>query len=230
MPIGVFINVAAVAVGGIGGSLFSKKIPERIKTSLTTVFGLCAVGLGIIAVTRATAMPAVVLSTILGALLGELLQLNIHISKLFSKALSALPFDKDHFDLQTFVTLAVMFCASSMGIYGAIMEGVVGDSSFLISKAFLDFFTAIIFSASLGLAVGLIALPQLAVLIAFFFVGLLGRDAIDVQQFQNFIACGGLVTIAAGLTLSGIKQFTLVNILPSLIFILPLTWVYGQLF
>ena len=40
MPVGIIINVAAVVLGGLLGSLFGDKLPEQIKSGLTTVFGL----------------------------------------------------------------------------------------------------------------------------------------------------------------------------------------------
>ena len=42
MPVGIIINVAAVVLGGLLGSLFGDKLPEQIKSGLTTVFGLSA--------------------------------------------------------------------------------------------------------------------------------------------------------------------------------------------
>lgn len=42
-------------------------------------------------------------------------------------------------------------------------EGMTGDPSILIAKSFLDFFTAMIFACSLGIAVSAIAAPMLLI-------------------------------------------------------------------
>lgn len=41
-------------------------------------------------------------------------------------------------------------------------EGIAGDTSILVVKSLLDFFTAIIFSTTLGISVATIVIPQLS--------------------------------------------------------------------
>ena len=48
--------------------------------------------------------------------------------------------------IQSYVAIIVLFCASGTGVFGAMREGMTGDASILIAKAFLDFFTATIFA------------------------------------------------------------------------------------
>ncbi len=52
--------------------------------------------------------------------------------------------------IQSYVAIIVLFCASGTGVFGAMREGMTGDASILIAKAFLDFFTATIFACTLG--------------------------------------------------------------------------------
>lgn len=47
MPIGVIINVLVVVIGGIVGALAGDKISESFKENLNTVFGACAMAMGI---------------------------------------------------------------------------------------------------------------------------------------------------------------------------------------
>nr|VXZ92213.1 Protein of uncharacterised function (DUF554) [Klebsiella pneumoniae] len=37
------------------------------------------------------------------------------------------------------MAIIVLFCASGTGVFGAMREGMTGDASILIAKAFLDF-------------------------------------------------------------------------------------------
>ena len=50
--IGVIVNVLAVALGGVLGTVFSKKLSTRFTTELNKVFGVCAIGMGISSVPR----------------------------------------------------------------------------------------------------------------------------------------------------------------------------------
>ena len=40
MPIGIIVNVSAVVIGSLLGSILGKKIPERVETALTMTIGL----------------------------------------------------------------------------------------------------------------------------------------------------------------------------------------------
>ena len=57
--IGVIVNVLAVALGGVLGTVFSKKLSTRFTTELNKVFGVCAIGMGISSVPPMQNMPAV---------------------------------------------------------------------------------------------------------------------------------------------------------------------------
>lgn len=45
MVIGPFINASAVLLGGVLGALLSQRLPERIRVSMTSIFGLASLGL-----------------------------------------------------------------------------------------------------------------------------------------------------------------------------------------
>ena len=60
MPIGIITNALVVAVGGIVGALAGYKISESFKENLNTVFGACAMAMGISSVVLMENMPAVV--------------------------------------------------------------------------------------------------------------------------------------------------------------------------
>lgn len=57
------------------------------------------------------------------------------------------------------LTVIVLFVSSGTGIYGALVNGMTGDATILITKSILDFFTGAIFAANLGFVVSLIAVP-----------------------------------------------------------------------
>ena len=72
MVIGPFINASAVLLGGVLGALLSQRLPERIRVSMTSIFGLASLGIGILLVVKCANLPAMVLATLLGALIGEM--------------------------------------------------------------------------------------------------------------------------------------------------------------
>ena len=41
------------------------------------------------------------------------------------------------------------------------------------------------------------------------------------KMLQDFISCGGVLTIVAGMRVSGIKQYPIANMIPALLLVLP---------
>ncbi len=79
-----FINASAVLVGGVLGALLSQRLPERIRTAMTSIFGPASLGIGILLVICAN-LPVMVLSTPVGTLLGEICNMEKGINTLVSK-------------------------------------------------------------------------------------------------------------------------------------------------
>jgi uncharacterized membrane protein YqgA involved in biofilm formation len=82
---GPFINASAVLVGGVLGALLSQRLPERIRTSMTSIFGLASLGIGILLVIKCANLPVMVLSTLVGTLLGEICNMEKGINTLVSQ-------------------------------------------------------------------------------------------------------------------------------------------------
>jgi uncharacterized membrane protein YqgA involved in biofilm formation len=85
MVTGPFINAGAVLLGGVLGALLSQRLPERIRTSMTSIFGLASLGIGILLVVKCANLPVMVLSTLVGTLLGEACNMEKGTNTLVSK-------------------------------------------------------------------------------------------------------------------------------------------------
>ena len=48
MIIGPYINALAIIGGAVIGAALGGRIPERLRTNLTLIFGLCSMGMGIV--------------------------------------------------------------------------------------------------------------------------------------------------------------------------------------
>ena len=232
MPIGVIINTIAIFLGGIAGALLGNKLPEKYKEQLNLIFGLCSMGMGISSIVLMKYMPAVVFALIIGTIVGLVFKLGDKVYELCSKLqkvmIRIVPKKETNMSetefLATLITVIVLFCSSGMGIYGSLSEGMTGDSSLLITKSILDFFTAAIFACNLGYIVSLIAVPQFVIfttlfLSASFIVPLTTPDLIaDVK------ACGGFLMVAAGFRILKLKMFPVVDMIPAMILVMPFSW------
>lgn len=235
MVIGPFINASAVLLGGVLGAVLSQRLPERIRSSMPSIFGLTSLGIGILLVIKCANLPVMVLATLLGALIGEFCYLEKGINGAVGKAKNLISRGKnaagahDSF-IQSYVAIIILFCASGTGIFGSMQEGMTGDPSILIAKAFLDFFTATIFATTLGIAVAAISVPMLLIQLALATCATLILPLTTPAMMADFTAVGGLLLLATGLRICGIKMFAVVNMLPALIIAMPLSALWTAFF
>ena len=130
-------------------------VPVRIKQPMNVIFGIAAMAIGMVSLVKLQTLPAVILALILGALIGEIINLEAKIKLLFQTVLDKLHFkitgNREEY-MRFYLIVAVTFCASGTNIFGAISEGISGDFTILLSKAVMDIFAATIFAATLGRA------------------------------------------------------------------------------
>lgn len=222
MPTGVVINVVVVILGGLLGSAIGGRLSEELKQTMTTVFGICAMAMGIASIVLMQNMPAVVFAVILGTLIGIVLDLNGRIRRGTGKALTALRLNIGG-ESELMLTAIVLFCASGTGIYGSLTSGMTGDHSILIAKSVLDFFTAMIFACRLKKATCLIAVPQVVIMLLLFFGAKLIFPLTNDVMIADFKAAGGIVLLATGFSIMGLKQIPVANMIPAMILAMPVS-------
>ena len=236
MPIGVFIDSSSVLLGGLLGALAGRYIPERVRTGLTLVLGVCSMAMGVFYIVKANTLPVVVLSIILGTAVGELVFLEkaiaAGINKISAPVSKLMKTDvqqggSDAF-MSKFVAITVLFCASGTGIFGAIEAGMSGDNTILITKSILDFVTATTFAATLGPLVAGICVPQcILLLLLFFSAGYLYPHTTEFMR-ADFTACGGVIMLATGFRVNEIKAFPTANMLPAMILVMPISHLWAN--
>ena len=229
MPYGLICTCLGVFFGGLLGNALRRYISDDLRDVLPRLFGLTAIGNGVISVIQAAHMPAVTLAVIVGGGLGTVLHLEKRVHSGLAAALQRVP-QPAGFDMEQYITVVAVFCASGFGLYAVMVESFSGARSQMFSKAIMDFFAAVIFGSSMGISVSLIALPQAVVFFAFFFLAKLLMPIMGQAMLSNFIACGGVLTIAAGMRMAGIRKYPLIDMLPALALVLLLTPLWAALF
>lgn len=239
---GIIINVLAVAIGGVLGALLGDKLSEDFVKALNSVFGICALGMGISSLMLMENMPAVILAVILGTVIGLVIHLGDKISgfgaflqKLITKeedklideneAVNLIQKEK-HLDVSLFVTAMVLFCSSGTGIYGSIDAGMTGNITILLSKSVLDLFTAMIFACSLGPITSIIAVPQLIIFVVLYLLAGTIFPLTTPEMIGDFKACGGFILLATGLRIAKIKEFPIADMIPAMIIVMPISYIW----
>ncbi len=223
-------------LGSLIGAMIGPKLNKNLRQQIPQVFGCAALGIGVVMVLKVHAFAPVVLALILGAAFGITVRLEERIQRVsgYSRKLvekiarPATGIGQEEF-LDKFVALVVLFCVSGMGVYGALTEGMTGDVSLLVIKAILDFFTALIFASNLGYAVCLLAIPQFAVQALLYYGAAQIVPLTTAEMMADFSACGGLIMLATGFRICGIKPFPVADMIPALLLVLPVSWAWTAL-
>ena len=230
MPIGILVNVASVFIGGILGAIVGKYIPDRINKALTAIFGLSAMLIGISMIGQMSSLSAVILSLIVGGLIGEVAKLEHSVNRGITVLANKLPGNTlSNEQRDNIISMIVLFCFSGTGWFGSMNAGITGDHSIMFAKSIMDFFTALIFGATSGYMVGLIAIPQCVVFLALFYMSKSLMPLMTAGMIGDFKAVGGIITLALGLKLSRIKHYDAINLLPAIILVFFVSYFWALL-
>lgn len=234
--IGTLINTAAILVGSLLGILLRKGLPQRLKETVMQGLGLCVLVIGALGAIKTGDIMAVIISVMVGGLIGALLNIEKRLDQLggfLQKKLAGGKNGQDSTFASGFVTASLVYCVGAMAIVGSLESGLQGNHSTLIAKSALDGVSAIIFASTMGPGV---ALSALAVLIYQGSIALLAQWAAPIfteAVITEMSAVGGLLIIGVGLNLIRDKRLAVGNLLPA-IFVpmayLPLSQAISGLF
>lgn len=231
MPLGIIVNALSIIIGGLVGGFFSKRVNIKSQEELIVVIGICAIGMGVTSVIKMQNLPAVILAVLLGYVSGKAFGLDEKINIFFRKLLSKIGYvNRDDVYMDKIVVVAVIFCASSTGIYGALLSGITGDHSILLGKSILDLFTAFIFALSLSYIVSILGIIQPIILIIVYLLSRVVAPILDDVMIADFVACGGIIMMATGIKVASIKDIKIANMIPALLLVVPLSYIFGLLF
>ena len=116
-----------------------------------------------------------------------------------------------------FVTATLLFCVGSMAIMGSLDSGLRGDHTVLYTKAIMDGISALIFASSMGIGVLLSAVPILLYQGSITLLSSFIQPYLTQSMMTEMNAVGGILLIGLGISILGIKEIKVSNLLPALV-------------
>lgn len=217
--LGVIVNVITVILGSLIGLLFKKGIPERVSKAAMIGLGACTLYIGISGSLVGENTLILIVSVVLGVIVGTLLNIDGGINKLANKVEEK--FKKDGKGVSVaegLVSATLLFCVGSMTVTGSIQAGLTGDHSVLITKAMLDLVSSMMLASSLGIGVLLSSVAVFViqgglVLLAGFISPVMSAGAIN-----EMTCAGSILIIMIGTNLMGITKIKVADFLPAILF------------
>lgn len=213
--LGTIVNSLAIVVGGLIGVLFKNIIPERISEALLKASGIAVIAVGIKLSIAGNNLTLLIMSIILGTLIGELIDIEGKLDKLGAFVESKMKNKESNITLG-FVSCTLVFCVGSMAIIGSIQSGLTGNHETLFSKALLDGIMSVTMAATMGIGVVFSAIS------VFLYQGTITLLAQSMQSLLSEVvvaemsAVGGALIMAIGLNFLEIKRIKVGNMLPAI--------------
>lgn len=213
--LGTVVNVCAILLGCALGLLLRKGLPQRLRDTVMQGLGLCVILIGLSGAIGTSDTMCVIISVVLGGLLGAAVNIEKRLENLGNLAQRKLTRGGDGF-ARGFVTASLVYCVGAMAIMGALDSGLKGDHATLIAKSALDGISAIIFASTLGPGV---ALSAVAVLIYQGSITLMAgwlKPLLTDAIITEMSAVGGLLIVGIGLNMLFDKHIAVGNLLPAI--------------
>lgn len=219
--LGVIVNVGAVIVGSLLGLLLKKGIPERISKAVMTAMGLCTLFVGITGIMGGGNTIVVIVSMVLGTIVGTLLNIDGGINHLGEMIESKVkPKDGKGNIVEGFMTASLLFCVGAMAIIGSLNSGLLGEHEVLFTKSVMDMISACMLASALGIGVIFSAVSVLVYQGAIVLLAELLQNVLTNQALITDITCAGsLMIIALGLNLVGAVKIKVADQLPAILFV-----------
>ena len=212
--VGTLYNAAAVAVGAAVGLAFRGRLTESGRDAAFVAAGLFTLGLGIRMAAGMQQPLAVFFACFAGILLGNALGLQSALDGLARRWGS----DGEE---GGFLKAMVLFCAGSMTVIGCLEDGVHGEPGVLLVKGTMDGISAAFLAAAFGRGV-LWAAPGVLVVQGVLTAAFAAAGGqMEAATAAEFSSVGGILLVALGLDLVGVRSFRMADLLPALV-VLPL--------
>ncbi|MCH1960343.1 DUF554 domain-containing protein [Romboutsia hominis] len=214
--IGTIVNSISIVLGCIIGIIVKGRLSEKISTTVMNGLALCVIYIGIEGSFKGENTLLTIVCIALGALLGEIIDIDKWLNKLGDYLEVKFNKDKEKEAVsisEGFVSASLLFCVGAMAIVGSLQSGLSGNHETLFAKSILDGVSAIIFTSTLGIgvlfsAISVFLYQGTITILSFNLSGILSTPVIN-----SMIAIGSLLIIGLGLNMLKVTNIKIANLL-----------------
>lgn len=220
MLTGTLVNAAGILLGGGAGllvrRLMRRGVPERFSDIVMKGIGLCTIYIAATGLLDGSKSLVTILSVVIGAVLGEWLDLDGKIRALSEKLEKKFSRQGDSSFAQGFMAATLLFCVGTMAIKGSLDGGLRGDHATLYAKSVMDTISACIFSSTLGFGVLFSVVPVVLYQGAITLLASVAGPYLGDAVIAEMNTVGSLLLLGLSLDLLGIAHLKLMNYIPAM--------------
>ncbi|WP_277282920.1 DUF554 domain-containing protein [Veillonella caviae] len=238
MPgLGTVINVALIIVGSVLGLAFRRGMKENLKQTLMMVSGVIVLLLGmsgamqymlvIVNGTLQTTGPLMmIISMVLGAIIGELIDFNRWIVRLGDWLKARTGNSGDPQFTNAFITASLTFTVGAMGVLGSIQDGLTGNYQTLLLKGILDGIIVMVMASSMGKGALFSFIPVGITQLMITYMANWAAPIMTQGAIDNLSYVGSILIFCVGIDLIWPGKIRIANLLPAIFIAMLLTFVF----
>ena len=216
--LGPTVNAVTIVVCALAGYFLIRGIPASFEEIIKKAIGLFIVFIGFKGALENQRVLLLIMSLIIGAILGELIGIDAFMNRFglwAEKRLGAGNGVEGRSFSKGFVTASLLFCTGSMAIVGSMQSGLQGNHELLFAKSVLDGIISIVFAASMGIGVAFSAIPVFIYQAGITLGSMALKGFLTADIIREMSAVGSLVIAAIGFNFLGTKEIKVANFIPS---------------
>ncbi len=226
--IATIVNCITVFLGSLIGILFHRRIGEEFKGAVFTALGVFTMIIGIKMSLDFTRVLYVVLSLVVGGILGawwdlegKLLTLGEFLEKRFDRSTGD-DAGKGRF-AHGFLNASLLFCVGAMTIVGAFKAGLEKDYDLILTKSVMDGFAAMALASAMGIGVAFSIIVLLVYQGGLTLLAMWLGNIVSPLTLSEISAVGGMLILMIGINLLKLRQIKTANFLPALVLVVIFT-------
>lgn len=228
--LGTIANAAGIIAGGAAGFFGGRLLGSRTRETLMAANALAVIFLGAGGTLKnmlrlnesgtleLTGTMMMIVSLVLGALVGEAVDIDEKIERFGAWLKKISGSDDDAGFVGAFVTASVTVCVGAMAIIGAVEDGLSGDTSILYVKTVLDAVIILTMTAALGKGCIFSAIPVAIFQGSITLFASAVAPLFTTESLANLSYVGNILIFCVGINLLFGPKIRVANLLPSLIF------------
>ena len=216
--LGTLLNTGTVIAGATVGLTLGRVIPDSMQRTIRVAIGLFVAVIGIQMALKTRNPLVLLVSVLVGVVIGELLRLDAGVEAIGAWAERRLRRGGQPGRVSlAFITTSLIFCVGPLTVLGSFLDGTRGDITLLAIKSTLDGVTSVVFAATLGWGVFLSAGSVFVVQGGLTLVAFLIHAGLSDLQTGELTAAGGIAVLGIALGLLELKVIKVANFLPALV-------------
>ena len=225
---GTLINAAYVLLGGALGFLFGKALKQRYQDIMVAGCGLSTIFIGASGALKYMLVIAdgalatsgemmLVISMCLGALIGEVLNIEHHIERFGEWLRLRSHSERDPRFIEGFTSASFTLCIGAMAIIGPMNDALYHDYTLLVTKGILDAIIVMALTSSLGKGAVFSVIPLVLWQGLMTLLATLIGPLMTEAELANLSLVGSVLIFCVGINLVFGKKVKVANFLPALV-------------